>query len=342
MSCRNHLLSEHASKKHVGRGGFGRVELVVVVFIVVVVGGLVMVLVPRLRERANRLHCENNLRQIGMAIHLFRDNANPPSLPSARIADYYATWAVQIVPFLGGPQTEPLQEWDLSRPYTDQPEAARKAQLTVYACPSRRSPPGLSVSGDLADNNLPNGRHFPGALSDYACAAGDGDPRFPWTGPEANGTIILGEVLEKGPDDIIKRWRSRTDLAIQEEGDKSATVHVGKATGKGGPLQKLILERGTSQTILIGEKHVRPEDFGKAEQGDGSAYNGGRPASFSRIAGPGHGLAQSIYDPIDLKFPIFGSYHPGICLFLMADGSVRPMRTDVKGELLGRMVVRSQ
>jgi prepilin-type processing-associated H-X9-DG protein len=322
------------------RSGLTRVELVVVLVMVAIVAGLFMFFVPRFQELANQRQCENNLRQIGVGILAYRDNVIPPALPAARIADRHATWAVEIAPFVGGRQAEPLREWDLSRPYAEQTEHARQAQLGIYYCPSRRGPGRNSASGDFADNNGPDARHLPGALSDYACAAGDGDPRFPWAGPKANGTIILGEILEKGDGDTIKRWRGRTDLLIQEEGDKSATVHVGKATGKGDPLHKLILERGTSQTILIGEKHVRPDGFGKAEEGDGSAYNGGRPASFSRIAGPKHGLARSIYGSVDLQNPIFGSYHPNLCHFLMADGSVRPIEVMMDAELLGQMIVR--
>jgi hypothetical protein len=166
----------------------------------------------------------------------------------------------------------------------------------------------LSISGDA----LIKGEHVPGALGDYACAAGDGDPQFAWTGPDANGAIILADVLEK-QDDLILRWQSRTSVAS--------------------------LTRGLAYTILLGEKHVPPEGIGQAAFGDGSLYNGQHPASVSRVGGPGFGLALTPEAPMNNNF---GSSHPGVCQFLMADTSVRALRVDVSEEVLGKMIVRQQ
>jgi len=37
----------------------------------------------------------------------------------------------------------------------------------------------------------------------------------------------------------------------------------------------------------------------------------------------------------------FGSYHPGICQFVLGDGSVRPIATNLSPEILRLLVVRN-
>ncbi len=318
-------------------GGFSFVELLVVLLIGVVVLGLLATGIFQMRGRAQRVECANHLRLMGEAVFIFRDQKNPATLPASCIADGYATWAVQIAPFLPQTNAGDLRDWDLARTYFDQPEAVRQAQVRIYYCPARRDPPQDSTQGDVPPGRL-DATNFPGALSDYACSAGDGSPAHPWTGPEANGAIIVGEVTRRGPGDTIRAWRGRTDLAVYER-DSQVVVGVGKARGQTLPPRNQ-LRRGTSQTILLGEKHVRPDDFGRADRGDGSAYDGARPASFARVGGPGHGLARGPWAPFDLRVPIFGSYHPGVCQFLMADGSVRAIANGIDPRVLGRLVVR--
>jgi prepilin-type processing-associated H-X9-DG protein len=316
------------------RPAFTFVELLIVVFIAVVVVGILLTVMLRLREKAGRAQCENHLRQIGVAVFSYRDHAKPHALPPSQVADGYATWAVLIAPYLEKKQGSGLDEWEVPRPYFQQTDEVRWAQVGVYYCPARRSPGHISISGDTGG---PADRHFPGGLGDYACAAGDGNSAHPWAGAKANGPMLPARVLER-KDRTIIRWRGRTDFRLDLEGQKT-NVAVGEGAGQPGKITGL--KHGTSYTILIGDKHVRPDDLGKAEFGDGSVYNGGRPASYARIGGPGHGLAKSPTDPFDPDYPLFGSDHPGgMCNFLLADGSVREISPTIDGDVLGQHMVR--
>jgi len=148
------------------RQGFTLIELLVVIAIISVLIGLLLPAVQKAREAAARISCANNLKQIGLAMHMYHNDRD--QLPPSRLLGDRATWAVLILPYLE--QDNLYRQWDLQRSYFEQSDTARTTAVKGYFCPSRRGAgDGPSIAGDVIQV-LPTKVyvHFPGAVGDYS------------------------------------------------------------------------------------------------------------------------------------------------------------------------------
>jgi len=131
--------------------------LVEFLVVITIIGVLLMILFPavhRSREAARRTQCQNNLKQIGLALHNYHDIHN--SLPSgwtgvsggdaSALAGPGWGWGAQLLPQI---DQSPLS--DTTR--FDQPivsstnELIRTAEVSVFRCPADRTEPTWRLSG---------------------------------------------------------------------------------------------------------------------------------------------------------------------------------------------------
>jgi prepilin-type N-terminal cleavage/methylation domain-containing protein len=125
---------------------FTLIELLVVIAIIAILIGLLLPAVQKVREAANMTRCQNNLKQIGLAMHAYHDvNGLLPQgyvINSTNQPDPGWSWSVLILPYLEQAIVYNTFNPNLATPNGPATPPAGNAllPLKVFLCPSDSGP----------------------------------------------------------------------------------------------------------------------------------------------------------------------------------------------------------
>jgi prepilin-type N-terminal cleavage/methylation domain-containing protein/prepilin-type processing-associated H-X9-DG protein len=210
------------------RRGFTLIELLVVMAIIAVLVSLLLPAVQSAREAARRASCQNNLKQIGLAVHNYI-SANETVPPSGSRFDTLPIWGYaqnpllpfyirqnawsmksRLLPFIEQQQLYNAINFDLDPEWSYgntnyalpggwEPSnwTIRAATVTLFLCPSDSKPGNTVFNTNTPDasrssnypNNIGNNRHFNNGIP-------DGPAYFPGWDNKLRTPVTLASVTD--------------------------------------------------------------------------------------------------------------------------------------------------
>jgi prepilin-type N-terminal cleavage/methylation domain-containing protein/prepilin-type processing-associated H-X9-DG protein len=288
------------AKKSRPRAGFTLIELLVVIAIIGILVGLLLPAVQKVRESANRVKCQNNLKQLGLAVHNYHVTYEYlptnwelyPLTPGTNETYPEWSWLARILPFIE--QDALYHQANIPNNSLAASAASCATVVKTFLCPADPSSPAPIIEPTT-------GITFPVGLTNYKGVMGSnwnfGDPRWnpvaSTVGPAGYPTPAAGpNFCFHFGDGVI--WQSKTAQRIRFSD---------------------ILD-GTSNTFMIGEDVVEDSVW--------SAWCFSHsPYSTTAIYPNARTPSGDLYDPTDWPNAWgFKSRHPGGINFACADGSV--------------------
>jgi len=322
------------------RRAFTLVELLVVIAIIGVLVALLLPAVQSARESARRMSCQNNLKQIGLALHNAGSSRNyfpparidDPTLPNPRKNQWgRSSVHVFLLPYIE--QGNLSAQYDLSKDYRSaqgsSPADARSNNITVtstqiktYQCPSA---PRKNRTG-----NIPASNPSPAVVAGESHPAGTGS---------AGDYFIMNFIEYDGNADDATHPAS--GYAAAQKG------FIQKFTGQPGCLAKNVENRAAEITDGLSNTFFMVEDAGKPD-----LYRVGRRVAGINaqdtiwsnyqnnigLSGASSATGEFTTSPSDGKCAInctndseIYSFHAGGANLVMMDGSVRFLKqtTDI-------------
>ncbi len=291
--------------------GFTLIELLVVIAIIAILIALLLPAVQQAREAARRSQCKNNLKQIGLALHNYHDSSR--SFPPGGVTpggccgtQSYITWAISILPQLD------------------------------------QSPLFKQYSSNLVNENSANQPVVTQFLPAYICPSDIDTDKLqkPASGPGSGLTYAPGSYRAVSGMTNTDSWYDNSNTNSAVLAGRGVLHHVG-TNGASVEKMKDILD-GSSNTIIVGEYHTISTPNRRTFWAyTYTSFNQSTvcPACGSRTLLPDYTQCTNIGGTggSNACKRGWGSVHTGIIHYLLADGSVRAISTNINLNTLGAL-----
>jgi prepilin-type N-terminal cleavage/methylation domain-containing protein/prepilin-type processing-associated H-X9-DG protein len=292
------------------RRAFTLVELLVVIAIIAVLIGMLLPAVQRVREAGNRMQCQNNLKQLALAVHNF-DSAMH-TMPPNTMYTYDPTgpnwsWLAHILPYIEQDDLYKMANIGGNPPNNiDQSLPAIATRVRTFLCPTdpyaTQGPVSYPSNFDMLDPVLGPLTY---EVSNYKANIGSN-----WGGGAPGGPLWWGTDPQWcNPDPNNSDPNTTYDGCVYGNG----VIFETKI-----PVRFLDVQDGTSNTFLIGEAMVAKDYQNSWCHMDNAIATCAYPPNCKNP------VTGKDYPPDQWwNRYAFNSGHPGGVNFAMTDGSVR-------------------
>jgi prepilin-type N-terminal cleavage/methylation domain-containing protein/prepilin-type processing-associated H-X9-DG protein len=269
----------------VRRPGFTLIELLVVIAIIAILIGLLLPAVQKVREAAARLQCQNNLKQIGVALHNYHGvNGRFPQGVKTGTGNLLS-FHVYILPYME--QETAFNQLNQNQQYDSATNlAVGLVKIPCYLCPTANQLYTQYGSGEWSGGQMTYTTHY------YGVAGPIG------TNP-ATGAVYQTLTTDQGNE---------------------ATQGV---LGMGSKVRLTDIKDGSSNTLMLGEMSWNDANYYRVWTR--GTYSDAQDRDTTCCRNVKYTMKSTPYDGSDnANNTSFGSEHTGNgANFCMADGSVR-------------------